>query len=133
MSIITLGKFKRRLQLKTVIRIKVLINNRYSTRKLISPSYFVLVHNFIAKVHPTTKTMDDQSTIAVGDQRSFCAMALQFLYRILVLSVRFLMVRIYGERGQSVPACNEPLLLESATSIAEKIRTKQVSTHYNYL
>lgn len=78
--------------------------------------------------------MEEQSTDAVvGDQRSICAMALQFVYRILVLSVRFLMVRMYGERGHSIPDCNEPLLLESATSIAEKIRTKQVITHSIYI
>lgn len=48
------------------------------------------------------------------------------LHHYLCLFVRFIMVKLYGKRGQSMPPVNDRLLLESATSIAEKIRTKQV-------
>ena len=36
-------------------------------------------------------------------------------------------MKLYDERGQSMPPIDDRLLLEPATSIAEKIRTKQVS------
>lgn len=49
------------------------------------------------------------------------------LHRYLCLFVRFVMVSLYGERGQSMPPVDDHLLLEPATCIAEKIRTKQVS------
>lgn len=66
----------------------------------------------------------------VDEQESVLTMGLQFVYRALVICVRFVLVRIYGERGQSIPSIGEPLLLQPATSIAEKIRTKQVITHF---
>lgn len=37
------------------------------------------------------------------------------------------MVKIYDERGLSMPPVDDRLLLEPATVIAEKIRTGQVS------
>lgn len=40
------------------------------------------------------------------------------------------MVKIYDEHGQKMPPVDNPLLLDSATSIAEKIRTKQVSLRF---
>lgn len=57
-----------------------------------------------------------------------------FIWRILILLHRYLcvflrlvMVKFYDERGQSMPPIDDRLLLEPATSIAEKIRTKQVN------
>lgn len=37
------------------------------------------------------------------------------------------MIAFYGKHGPSVPPIDDQILLESATSIAEKIRTKEVS------
>lgn len=51
---------------------------------------------------------------------------LNLLHRYICIFVRLLMVKLYDERGQSMPPIDDRLLLESATSIAEKIRTKQV-------
>lgn len=49
------------------------------------------------------------------------------LHRYLCAFIRFIIVLFRGERGQSMPPIDDRLLLESATSIAEKIRTKQVN------
>lgn len=59
-------------------------------------------------------------------QESLTTRSFQYLYRGFVARVRSVLVWKYGKRGQSMPPVAEPLLLESATTIAEKIRTKQV-------
>lgn len=58
---------------------------------------------------------------------SFIQRTLNVLHRYMCHIVRFVMVKLYGKHGESVPPIDDKLLLESATSIAEKIRTKQVS------
>jgi fatty acid amide hydrolase 2 len=35
---------------------------------------------------------------------------------------------VYGEKGRKVPPISNPLLLESATSLAKKIRKRQVTS-----
>lgn len=67
------------------------------------------------------------TNMIIDDRVSVFTMVLQYLYKILVISVRFLVVRIYGRHGQAMPPIIDPLLLESATSIANKIRTKEVN------
>lgn len=51
---------------------------------------------------------------------------LNALHRTVCHFVRFVMVKLYGKHGQSMPPIDDVLLLEPAISIAEKIRTKQV-------
>lgn len=58
---------------------------------------------------------------------SVFVVALNLFYRFFGLCVRFILVKVHGEHGQSMPPIEDLLLLESATSIAEKIRTKKVS------
>jgi fatty acid amide hydrolase 2 len=41
--------------------------------------------------------------------------------------------RIYGAKGRSVSKVTNPLLLQSATQLAKKIRTQQVSGEQSYL
>lgn len=57
---------------------------------------------------------------------SVLMVALNLMHRFLGLCVRFILVKVKGEHGESMPAIDDLLLLESATSIAEKIRTKKV-------
>lgn len=40
---------------------------------------------------------------------------------------------IYGEKGQSMPAITDPILLESATSLASKIRKQEVCLSFAFL
>lgn len=39
---------------------------------------------------------------------------------------------IYGEKGQSMPAITDPILLESATSLASKIRKQEVCLSFAF-
>ncbi|KAK5641912.1 hypothetical protein RI129_010459 [Pyrocoelia pectoralis] len=50
------------------------------------------------------------------------------IHSFVELLARFFFKLIYGGRGQKMPPVKEPLLLESATSVAYKIRTKRVSS-----
>lgn len=58
---------------------------------------------------------------------SFIQRTLNALHRCVCHIVRFVMIKLYGKHGETVPPIDDRLLLESATSIAEKIRTKEVS------
>lgn len=83
----------------------------------------------VIKTKPVmTENMDSQAY--ADDKESVLILALQCLYRAITIFVRFLLVRVYGQRGQSIPTAEGPLLLEPASSIAEKIRTKQVNIHF---
>lgn len=57
---------------------------------------------------------------------SIVLVALNLFHRLLCVCVRFVLVKVHGEHGQSMPPIEDLLLLESATSIAEKIRNKKV-------
>lgn len=58
---------------------------------------------------------------------SVIVVALNLLHRFFCLCVRFVLIKVHGEHGPSMPPIDDLLLLESATSIAEKIRTKKVN------
>lgn len=58
---------------------------------------------------------------------SILLVAMNFFHRFMMLCVRFVLTKYYGEHGESMPAINDLILLESATALAEKIRTKKVS------
>lgn len=60
-------------------------------------------------------------------KRSFKKMVANLLQKFIVLFMRFLFKNvIYNERGQSMPPIKNLLLLEPATVLAMKIRTKKV-------
>lgn len=61
------------------------------------------------------------------ERPSILLIGLNFLSRFLCLCVRFILIKRHGEHGPKMPPIDDLLLLESATSIAEKIRTKKVS------
>lgn len=63
---------------------------------------------------------------------SIIVVALNLMHRFLCLCVRFVVSQVHGEHGPSMAPINDLLLLESATSIAEKIRTKKVSSNEFY-
>lgn len=66
------------------------------------------------------------------EKPSIVVVALNLLHRFLCLCIRFVLIKVHGEHGQSMPPIDDLLLLESATSIAEKIRTKKVNTLIRY-
>lgn len=61
---------------------------------------------------------------------SIIVVALNLLHRFFCLCVRFVLVKVHGEHGPSMPPIDDLLLLESATSIAEMIRTKKVAAKH---
>lgn len=67
------------------------------------------------------------------EKPSIVVVALNLLHRFFCLCVRFVLVKVHGEHGPSMPPIDDLLLLESATSIAEKIRTKKVNIHKRVL
>lgn len=69
-----------------------------------------------------TNQVEKQSIILIG---------LSLLHRFICLCVRFILIKTHGEHGPAMPPIDDLLLLESATSIAEKIRTKKVSIRSN--
>lgn len=63
----------------------------------------------------------------VPSKPSVLLVALNLLHRFMILCVRFILVKVKGEHGESMAPIENLILLESATAIAEKIRTKKVS------
>lgn len=57
---------------------------------------------------------------------SIILVALNLLHRFIGLCIRFVLVKVHGEHGVSMPDIDNLLLLESATSLAQKIRNKHV-------
>jgi hypothetical protein len=63
----------------------------------------------------------------VKRHRSFFKIAMNIFIRFVIITVRMVMKYIYGEKGAQMPPIKDLILLESATSLAHKIRTKKVS------
>lgn len=55
---------------------------------------------------------------------------LNVVHRLLVLFVRFIVVKVHGDHGPSVQSITNLIQLESATSLAHKIRTRNVWSEY---
>lgn len=73
--------------------------------------------------------MDQDQKNTFVDKRKpqpLLATALNVAHKFLVLITRWFLRTIYGEHGQKVPPIRNLILMESATSLATKIRTKKV-------
>lgn len=72
-----------------------------------------------------------------GQNKSVLMAVINVLQRLLVLFIRFIVVKVHGERGASVQPITNLIQLESATSLAHKIRTGNVRIHtfiiYSYI
>lgn len=64
---------------------------------------------------------DQKETVPLG--RAIGA----YIFGLLQLFFRQIFRLIYGEKGESMPPITDPILLESATSLAKKIRNQEVS------
>lgn len=58
---------------------------------------------------------------------SIFLVAFNLFHRFAMLCVRFVLVKIHGEHGPAMQPIEDLILLESATAIAEKIRTRKVT------
>lgn len=62
-------------------------------------------------------------------RRPFFKTIINIIHRFVVLFLRFVFKNIiYGEKGQSVPPIKNLLLLEPASTLAMKIRTKKITS-----
>lgn len=52
-----------------------------------------------------------------------------YIFGLLQTFIRFIFRLIYGTKGERVPPITDPILLESASSLARKIRSQEVSKH----
>lgn len=59
-------------------------------------------------------------------KQSILLVAMNFFHRFVILCVRWVLTTCHSEHGKSMPAISDLILLESATALAEKIRTKKV-------
>lgn len=63
--------------------------------------------------------IDENPTFAKGVE--------SFFHRVICLIFRVMVTWIYGKKGKSMPPINDLVLLESASSLAHKIRCKKVN------
>lgn len=75
----------------------------------------------------------DENTTTPSDSRSrgrkrmsFGKSVINIIHRLIILLIRMLCQFIYGEKGQSMPPIKNLILLDSAATLALKIRTKKV-------
>lgn len=52
-----------------------------------------------------------------------------FIFRVVSMVLRFIFSLVYNQPGKKMPPIQNPILLESATSLARKIRCKEVNHH----
>lgn len=64
----------------------------------------------------------------IKEYPSFAKAVESFFHRVLCLLFRVMVTWIYGKKGKSMPPINDLVLLESASSLAHKIRCKKVIT-----
>lgn len=72
----------------------------------------------------TNDTMDKPSIITSG---------VNLYHHIFCMMMRSVMVTVYGRHGKSMPQIDDSLLLDSASALAEKIRTNQVNRHFSFV
>ncbi|XP_005176413.1 fatty-acid amide hydrolase 2-B [Musca domestica] len=63
-----------------------------------------------------------------GSGSSFLRIVESLFFRFYTMVARLIFKFIYGEKGQSMPAITDPILLESATSLASKIRKQELTS-----
>lgn len=61
-------------------------------------------------------------------QRPFYKTVADLIHRFLCIISRFIFRKIYGEKGEKVPPVKNLLLLDPATVLAMKIRTRKVTS-----
>lgn len=122
------GKFKKILR-KSVTAL------RQTFYEIYSKEFFKSTAQSFRKLKMATKqqigissNVKDASDV---QKPSVILVALNLFHRFLSLCVRFVLVKVHGEHGPSMAPIDDLLLLESATSIAEKIRTNKVNFRQN--
>lgn len=63
----------------------------------------------------------------MGACKNLFVIVINYIHAILEIVARFLFQLYNGRKGQQMPPIKDLILLDSATTIAHKIRTKKVS------
>jgi hypothetical protein len=72
---------------------------------------------------------DKPQKMSQSQRRPFLKNVLTIFHRLIVLLARFLFKNVFfGKRGKSVPEIKNLLLLDSASALALKIRTRKVTS-----
>lgn len=115
----------------TILRQRIFKNNLKTFLKRTSQSFSKYIMATKQQVGFSSNTRET-STGSNIQKPSIIIVALNLFHRFLCLCVRFVLIKVHGENGPSMPPIEDLLLLESASSIAEKIRTKKVSSFLFY-
>lgn len=118
--VITFGKFKKILR-KSVTALRQTFYEIYSN------AFFKSTAQSFRKLKMASKPSSNVKDASDVQKPSVILVALNLFHRFLSLCVRFVLVKVHGEHGPSMAPIEDLLLLESATSIAEKIRTNKVN------
>lgn len=133
---------RRRAQNALGIFNKVLYKSMISVRQQFNKGF---LNEFFKKTTQKIRTfiMATKQQVGLGDsvkdptnpveKPSIILIGLNLLHRFFCLCLRFILNKTHGEHGPSMPPIDDLLLLESATSIAEKIRTKKVSVFFHFI
>lgn len=117
--IIRLTKFR--------LALKPLLYKSHQKLKQLLLSSVMSASTYNTKMAATSSVVSTSVDPSTATKPSILLVTMNFMHRFLMLCVRFVLAKYYGEHGESMPAINDLILLESATALAEKIRTKKVS------
>lgn len=86
--------------------------------------------NFIRNRQFQYKRFDNRkmSQEQPNKKRQFFKTIANIIHRFICLIARFIFTKIYGEKGNKVPPVKNLLLLDPATVLAFKIRTRKVTS-----
>lgn len=60
--------------------------------------------------------------------RPFYMKIFNLIHRLACIFIRFILVKIHGEKGDKVRPVNNLILLDPATVLAKKIRTREITS-----
>jgi len=80
------------------------------------------------QIRQISRTRKSSKKMTNKQPRSLAKTVLNIGHRLVAVFVRYLLVFIYGEKGESMPPIKNLILLDSATTLAYKIRTKKISS-----
>lgn len=86
--------------------------------------------NLADKTLPTTKLIDPPSVSDYSTMSPVLPLSVKIsnlFFRVVSIFLRFIFSLVYSQPGKKMPPIKNPILLESATSLAHKIRRKEVN------
>lgn len=88
------------------------------------------IKTFHKKIQRVERKMERSSTVVT--LKMVFKRVIHYTWLVFSLLVRRIMVWSYGEKGESMPPITDLLILDSASSLATKIRTGKVSDSLSF-